>query len=139
LGHIQVAYLSNGIINKLVIRDDELTLKMRRENVKIKGNRIENRLGERRTKVSMYTLSTCPECRKTKEFFRARGIQFDLVDYDLTSENKQNKIAAEMMKGTGHSGFPFVRIVDVVVIELNPEMFEQLLKSEKLEPASSQA
>jgi hypothetical protein len=27
--------LSNGIINKLVIRDDVLTLKMRRENVKI--------------------------------------------------------------------------------------------------------
>ena len=83
---------------------------------------------------TLSTCSTCPEYRETKEFFRARGIQFDLVDYDLTSENKQNKIAAEMMKGIGHSGFPFVRIVDVVVIGssiqrcFEQQMFEQLLK-----------
>ena len=51
-------------------------------------------------KVSMYTISTCPVCRKTKEFFRARGIPFDFVDYDLASESEQNTIAAEMMKGT---------------------------------------
>jgi arsenate reductase-like glutaredoxin family protein len=90
-------------------------------------------------KVSMYTISTCPVCRKTKEFFRARGTPFDFVDYDLASESEQNTIAAEMMKGTGHIGFPFVMIGDVVVIGFNPERFEQLLKSEKFEPATSQA
>ncbi len=89
-------------------------------------------------KVSMYTISTCPICRKTKEFFRARDIPFDFVDYDLASENEQNKIASEMMKGIGDIGFPFVRIDDVVVIGYNPERFEQLLKSNKLEPTTSQ-
>ncbi len=89
-------------------------------------------------KVSMYTISTCPICRKTKEFFRARDIPFDFVDYDLASENEQNKIASEMMKGIGNIGFPFVRIDDVVVIGYNPERFEQLLKSNKLEPTTSQ-
>jgi glutaredoxin len=89
-------------------------------------------------KVSIYTISTCPVCRKTKEFFRSRGIPFDLVDFDLTSESEQNRIAAEMMKGTGNIGFPFVKIGDVVVIGFNPERFEQLLKSEKLEPATNQ-
>jgi arsenate reductase-like glutaredoxin family protein len=89
-------------------------------------------------KVSMYTISNCPVCRKTKEFFRTRGIPFDFIDYDLASESEQNEIAAEMMKG-GHVGFPFVRIVDVVVIGFNPERFEQLLKSEKFEPETSQA
>lgn len=90
-------------------------------------------------KVSMYTISTCPVCRKTKEFFRARGIPFDFTDYDLASENEQNRIAAEMMKGSSHIGFPFVRIDDVVVIGFNPERFEQLLKSEKLGPTTNQA
>lgn len=90
-------------------------------------------------KVSIYTISTCPVCRKTKEFFRARGIPFDFVDFDLASEREQDRIAAEMMKGTGDTGFPFVRIGDTVVIGFNPERFEQLLKSEKLEPATSQA
>ncbi len=91
------------------------------------------------SKVSMYTISTCPVCRKTKEFFRARGIPFDFIDYDLASESEQNKIAVEMMKGTGNIGFPFVRINDVVIIGFNPERFEQLLKSEKLEPTTNQA
>jgi glutaredoxin len=90
-------------------------------------------------KVSMYTISTCPVCRKTKELFRARGITFDFVDYDLASESEQNKIAAEMMKGTGQIGFPFVRIGDAVVIGFNPERFEQLLKSEKTELANSRS
>lgn len=90
-------------------------------------------------KVSMYTISTCPVCRKTKEFFRSRGISFDFIDYDLASESEQNKIAAEMMKGTGDIGFPFVRIGDVVVIGFNPERFEQLLESEKQKPTTNQA
>jgi Glutaredoxin and related proteins len=89
-------------------------------------------------KISMYTISTCPVCRKTKEFFRTKGIPFDFIDYDLASESEQNKIAAEMMKGIGNIGFPFVRIGDVVVIGFNPERFEQLLKSEKLEPTTSE-
>ena len=37
-------------------------------------------------KVSMYTLSTCPWCRKTKQFFKDKNIQFDFIDYDLATE-----------------------------------------------------
>lgn len=85
-------------------------------------------------KVSMYTLSTCPHCRKAKQFFRDRNISFDFIDYDLASEDVQNKIAAEMMAHSGHITFPFVRIGDVVVFGFNPERYEQLLRSEKLEP-----
>lgn len=90
------------------------------------------------TKVSRYTINTCPACRKTKEFFRARSIPFDFVDYDLSSESKQDRIAAEMMKDTGDISFPFVRIGGVMVIGFNPERFEQLMNSEKLEPATNQ-
>jgi arsenate reductase-like glutaredoxin family protein len=99
---------------------------------KLKETESTIELGERVAKVSMYTISTCPVCRKTKEFFRARGIPFDFIDYDLASESEQNKIAAEMMEGTGNIGFPFVRIGEVVVIGFNPERFKQLLKSEEL-------
>lgn len=90
-------------------------------------------------KVSMCTLSTHPMCRKTKKFFLGRDIPFDFVDYNPASESEQNKTADGMIKGTGHIAFPFGRIDDVVIIGFAPEMFEQLLKSEKLEPATSQA
>ncbi len=88
-------------------------------------------------KISMYTLSTCPWCRKTKKFFKDKNIPFDYIDYDLASEDAQNKISAEMMNYTGHIAFPFVRIGGQVVIGFNPERYEQLLKSEKLEQTTS--
>ena len=31
-------------------------------------------------KVSMYTLSTCPWCRKTKQFFTEHNIPFKFTD-----------------------------------------------------------
>jgi glutaredoxin len=87
----------------------------------------------------MCTLSTCPVCWKIKKSCRTRGIPFDFVDYNLASENEQSKIATKVMKGIDNIGFPFVRIEDIVVIRFNPEMFEELLKSEKLEPTNIQA
>jgi glutaredoxin len=79
-------------------------------------------------KVSMYTLSTCPWCRKTKKFFKDRGISFDFIDYDLASEDEQDRISKDVMKYTGHIAFPFVRIGDEVVIGYNPEKYEELIK-----------
>ncbi len=79
-------------------------------------------------KVSMYTLSTCPWCRKTKKFFQERNIPFDFIDYDLASEADQERISKDMMKYTGHIAFPFVRIGDVVIIGYNPEKFEEGIK-----------
>ncbi|WP_424356807.1 glutaredoxin family protein [Methanocella sp. MCL-LM] len=88
-------------------------------------------------KISMYTLSTCPFCRKTKKYFRDRGIPFDYVDYDTANEKEQERIAADMMKQTDHIAFPFVRIGDTVVIGFNPDRYELLLKAEKSQAAAT--
>ena len=45
-------------------------------------------------KVTMYTLSTCPWCRKTKKFFTEHNIPFEFTDYDLADEATQDKIIA---------------------------------------------
>jgi glutaredoxin len=88
-------------------------------------------------KVSMYTLSTCPWCRKTKKYFQERQMPFDYVDYDLADERTQEKIADDMMRYTDHIAFPFVRIDDDVVIGYNPEKYERLLglQSEAVGPS----
>ena len=36
--------------------------------------------------VRMYTLSTCPWCKKTKKFFKDHEIPFEYTDYDLTDD-----------------------------------------------------
>ena len=60
-------------------------------------------------KVSLYTLSTCPWCRKAKQFFAQRNIPFTYIDYDLADEPTQEKILQEL-DAAGATGFPFVKI-----------------------------
>ncbi len=79
-------------------------------------------------KVSMYTLSTCPWCRRTKKFFTDRNIPFEYIDYDLADEKEQERILEEMSK-YGGSAFPFVKINGNVVIGYNPEKYSELLES----------
>jgi glutaredoxin len=81
-------------------------------------------------KVSMYTLSTCPWCMKTKAFFNAKKIQFDYIDYDLADEETQARIMDELTEA-GANGFPFVKINDEIIMGYNPERFEQLLSVER--------
>lgn len=78
-------------------------------------------------KVSMYTLSTCPWCKKTKEFFRERKIPFEYIDYDLASFEEREKILKEMQE-QGANGFPFVKIGDNVVVGYNPEEYSKIME-----------
>jgi glutaredoxin len=76
--------------------------------------------------VSMYTLSTCPWCRKTKKFFTDNKIPFTYVDYDLADEATQKKIMQEL-DAAGASGFPFVRIGDESIVGWQPDRYASAL------------
>ncbi len=78
----------------------------------------------------MYTLSTCPWCRKTKQFFTEHGIPFEFVDYDLADEATQEKIMEEM-DAHGASGFPYVKIDGAIVSGYNPQRYAELMGLEK--------
>ncbi|MGB9936967.1 MAG: glutaredoxin family protein [Methanobacterium sp.] len=76
--------------------------------------------------VKMYTLSTCPWCKKTKQFFKDHDISFEYIDYDLTDDETREKILKEM-KSHGANGFPYVKIGDEVVVGYNPEEYSSLM------------
>lgn len=76
--------------------------------------------------VSMYTLSTCPWCRKTKNFFKEHNVPFDYIDYDLADEATQSRIIQEL-DANGANGFPYVKIDDDIVVGYNPTLYEKLL------------
>lgn len=76
--------------------------------------------------VTMYTLSTCPWCRKAKKFFADHEVQFQYTDYDLADEATQDKIMREL-DAAGAKGFPFVRIGDQIVEGFQPARYTQLL------------
>jgi len=79
-------------------------------------------------KVSLYTLSTCPWCRKAKQFFTERKIPFTYIDYDLADEATQGKILQEL-DAAGATGFPFVKIGDQAIAGYQPELYSKALKS----------
>ena len=78
-------------------------------------------------KVIVYALSTCPWCRKTKQFLKDNKIAFEFVDYDLAKEKEQEKILSEMKRLGGGSSSPFVIIGKEVVEGYDPERLSELL------------
>jgi glutaredoxin len=76
----------------------------------------------------MYTLSTCPWCHKTKQFFTRNNVPFTYVDYDLADEPTREKILREL-DAAGATGFPFVKIGEQVISGYQPAAFSSALKS----------
>jgi len=78
--------------------------------------------------VFVYALSTCPWCRKTKQFFSDRGIPFDAVDIDLLPDDEGDRLADEALFASGSRAYPIVRIGDEVVVGYAPEKYRKLLR-----------
>ena len=81
---------------------------------------------ESTTVVSLYTLSTCPWCRKAKAFFTEHGVEFDFVDYDQADEADQERIQDEMAQHNA-GAFPYAKIGAEVVVGFNPDRYRELL------------
>jgi glutaredoxin len=77
-------------------------------------------------KITVYTLSTCPWCRKTKKFFTEHNIPFSYIDYDLADETTQRRISQEV-DAAGANGFPYVKINDEVIVGYQPERYANAL------------
>jgi len=80
-------------------------------------------------RVFMYTLSTCPWCRKTKTYFADHNVPFQYVDYDLQTPEEQQKIEQEMKNRGGALSFPWVIIGDDLIVGWNPTKYDELLGS----------
>jgi glutaredoxin len=77
--------------------------------------------------VTIYALSTCPWCRKTKQFFSERGVPYECIDYDLADRETQEAVLRDMDQ-LGATNFPCVRIGDVAIEGYDPERFEEALE-----------
>jgi glutaredoxin len=80
--------------------------------------------------VTIYSLTTCGWSTKTKKFFKDRGVDAFVFEYDRQPREVRRKIDEEM-KRYGASGFPFVKIGAQVVKGYAPEAFERLLRTKK--------
>lgn len=87
----------------------------------IKGNYAQY-FSQAGTKVVMYGTQTCKFCIKTREYLRAKNVQF--VDRDIHSSG----LASQDFKELQGEGVPLVLIGDRQIRGFNPEEFDAALK-----------
>jgi glutaredoxin len=80
--------------------------------------------------VFLYALSTCPWCRKAKQYFEDKGVVFEAVDIDLLPDDESDRLADEAFELSGSRAYPVVKIGGEVVVGYLPERFDQLLGAE---------
>ena len=88
------------------------------------GSREERRLYVK--KIVIYSLSTCPWCKKAKKYFDEHNVTYDSTDYDLVDTDEQARIVRDM-HDLKVAGFPVVKIGRDVVVGYHPEQYEELL------------
>ena len=79
--------------------------------------------------VMVYALSTCPWCRKTKQWFTDSKIPFEWVDVDCLPDDEQDAMADTAYKLSGGRRFPVVVINGEVIVGYSPDKFLDHLKS----------
>ncbi len=79
--------------------------------------------------VFLYALSTCPWCRKAKQWFTDMNVPFEFVDVDKLKRREQSEIAEKVFELSGGRRYPVAVINGEVVAGYNPERYLQLLNS----------
>lgn len=65
-------------------------------------------------KVTVYTLSTCPLCKKMKTFLDENGIAYRLIEVDTLDSSEQWAATRELAKYNPQASYPTAVIEDVI-------------------------
>lgn len=79
--------------------------------------------------VLLYTLSTCPWCRKTKKFFEERGVPYDFVDVDKLGRKERMATRDKVVELAGSLQYPVAIINGTAVQGYNPDKYAELLET----------
>lgn len=86
-------------------------------------------MGERKKKVRLYSLSTCPTCKKVRKFLDENNIQYDLTEVDLLDSGEQWLMSKEVKKYNQAATYPTLVIEDVI-LGLDEEAIKEALEIE---------
>jgi len=66
-------------------------------------------------KVTLYTLSTCPTCKKVRKFLDDKGIAYTVIEVDSLGDSEQWAATRELSRHNPQASYPTVLIEDVIV------------------------
>lgn len=67
-------------------------------------------------KVLLYAISTCAWCRKTKEFLKINGVEYEYLDIDLCSDEDREEVRQDILNRGGRLSYPTVIVDDHILI-----------------------
>lgn len=78
--------------------------------------------------IMLYTLSTCPWCRKTKKYFEERGVSYHFLDVDTLSRKERQAARDKIVELAGSLEYPVTVINGTVVQGYSPSEYAEALE-----------
>jgi glutaredoxin len=72
--------------------------------------------GKNAGRIVLYTLSTCPWCKKTKKLLDDLGIEYEYADVDLLTGDEKTEAVSLVKKWNPRSSFPTLVVNDTLCI-----------------------
>jgi glutaredoxin-like protein NrdH len=81
---------------------------------------------EQKKKVRLYSLSTCPTCKRVKKFLDGYNIKYELIEVDLLDSGEQWVTSKEVKKYNPTVTYPTL-VIEEVVLGLDEEAIKNAL------------
>ncbi len=83
-------------------------------------------MAEQTKKVRLYALSTCPTCKRLKQFLDDNNIKYELIEVDLLDSGEQWLTTKEVKRYNPAVTFPTL-VVEDVITEFNEQAIKKAL------------
>jgi len=81
---------------------------------------------EQKKKVRLYSLTTCPTCKRVKEFLDGYNIKYELIEVDLLDSGEQWVTSKEVKRYNPAVTYPTL-VIEEVVLGLDEEAIKNAL------------
>ncbi len=89
---------------------------------------FEHVAGKDKGKVTLYALSTCIWCKKTKELLSSLEVSFDYIYVDLLGGDDRSKIIDKVKQYNPSCSFPTLVIGDKCIVGFREKEIREALK-----------
>ena len=79
-------------------------------------------------RVTLYALSTCGWCRKTKELLNSNQVQYEYIDVDQCPAEERAEVSTKVRELNPRGSFPTIRIDGEVVAGYDEDRIRELLE-----------
>ena len=81
---------------------------------------------ENTRKIKIYTLSTCPLCKRLKRILTEMDMEFEAIDVDLLTSGEQWVVTKEVKKHNPDATYPTM-IVEEIVLDFSETNLKKTL------------